>query len=170
MSSAVGASSFRAVVFDFDFTLADASAGIIPAVNGALVDIGQRELPEEQVRTIIGLSLPEVLRVLTGITAPQELVDRFGARFIARADGLEHNASGPGALSHVLPGVALALATLRAAGLRTAIASTKGRDRIAELLKIHGLHNMFDALVGSEDVPEGRLKPEPDALQEAARR
>lgn len=159
---AVGAPSFRAVVFDFDFTLADASAGIIPAVNGALTDIGQREQPEEQVRTIIGLSLPEVLRVLTGITEPQDLVERFVARFIARADDLEDSATGP--LSHTLPGVALSLATLRAAGLRTAIASTKGRDRIAELLEVHGLHHMFDALVGSEDVPEGRLKPEPDAL------
>ena len=161
------AAGFRGVVFDFDFTLADASAGIIPAVNGALGDIGLPQLDEARVRAIIGLSLPAVLEELTGITEPPELVDKFAARFIERADSLE-DASGGAALSTVLPGVALALAALRAAGLRIAIASTKGRERIAELLQIHGLHGMFDALVGAEDVPDGRLKPEPDALLEAA--
>ena len=44
------AAGFRGVVFDFDFTLADASAGIIPAVNGALGDIGQPQLDEARVR------------------------------------------------------------------------------------------------------------------------
>jgi phosphoglycolate phosphatase len=161
------AAGFRGVVFDFDFTLADASAGIIPAVNGALGDIGLPQLDEARVRAIIGLSLPAVLEELTGITEPPELVDKFAARFIERADSLE-DASGGAALSTVLPGVALALAALRAAGLRIAIASTKGRERIAELLQTHGLYGMFDALVGAEDVPDGRLKPEPDALLEAA--
>lgn len=158
---------FRAVVFDFDFTLADASAGIIPAVNGALQDIGQPQTDEGSVRAIIGLSLPEVLRELTGITTPPELVDKFASRFIARADSLEDSSEGR-LLSTVLPGVTAALEALRAAGLRMAIASTKGRDRIAELLQLHGLAGYFDAVVGAEDVPAGRLKPAPDALHQAA--
>ena len=158
---------FRAVVFDFDFTLADASAGIIPAVNGALQDIGQPQTDDGSVRAIIGLSLPEVLRELTGITTPPELVDKFASRFIARADSLEDSSEGR-LLSTVLPGVTAALEALRAAGLRMAIASTKGRDRIAELLQLHGLAGYFDAVVGAEDVPAGRLKPAPDALHQAA--
>jgi phosphoglycolate phosphatase len=157
---------FRAVVFDFDFTLADASAGIIPAVNGALQDIGQPQMDERSVRAIIGLSLPEVLRELTGIAAPPELVETFASRFIARADSLESDSAN--ALSVVLPGVTAALEMLGAAGLRMAIASTKGRDRIADLLEVHGLAQHFDAIVGAEDVPEGQLKPAPDALQQAA--
>ena len=157
---------FRAVVFDFDFTLVDASAGIIPAVNGALQDIGQPQMDEQSVRAIIGLSLPEVLRELTGITSPPCLVDKFATNFVARADSLEDNSKG--LLSTVLPGVRVVLEELRAAGLRMAIASTKGRNRIAELLQAHGLHVYFDAIVGAEDVPEGQLKPAPDALQEAA--
>ena len=102
---------FRAVVFDFDFTLADASAGIIPAVNGALQDIGQPQMDERSVRAIIGLSLPEVLRELTGIAAPPELVETFASRFIARADSLESDSAN--ALSVVLPGVTAALEALR---------------------------------------------------------
>ena len=158
---------FRAVVFDFDFTLADASAGIIPAVNGALQDIGQPQVDDGSVRAIIGLSLPEVLRELTGITEPLDLVEEFASRFVARADRLEES-SGGRLLSTVLPGVTAALEALRAAGLRMAIASTKGRHRIAELLRLHSLAGYFDAIVGAEDVPAGRLKPAPDALQQAA--
>lgn len=160
------AAGFRAVVFDFDFTLADASAGIIPAVNGALQDIGHPQMDEDSVRAIIGLSLPEVLRELTGITSPPDLIEKFASRFIARADSLEDNSGD--ALSTVLPGVADALELLHAAGLKMAIASTKGHDRIAELIQAHGLSGKFDAIVGAEDVPEGGLKPAPDALHQAA--
>jgi phosphoglycolate phosphatase-like HAD superfamily hydrolase/mannose-6-phosphate isomerase-like protein (cupin superfamily) len=109
-----------------------------------------------------------VLRELTGITEPPELVEEFASSFIGRADDIDRSeeATRDGCL--ILPGVPLALATLRAAGLRTAIASSKGRSKILQLLSLHGLDKLFDVVVGVGDVGEGRAKPEPDALLLAA--
>ena len=54
------------------------------------------------------LSLPDVLRELTGITEPPELVEEFASRFIGRADDIDRSeeATRDGCL--ILPGVPLA--------------------------------------------------------------
>ncbi len=51
------ATPFRAVLFDFDYTLGDSSEGIVLCVNRALESLGRPPAPPEAIRPTIGLSL-----------------------------------------------------------------------------------------------------------------
>ncbi|MXX53459.1 MAG: HAD hydrolase-like protein, partial [Dehalococcoidia bacterium] len=48
----------KAVLFDFDFTLADSSAGIIACINHGLRKLGLPEAPDEEIMKTIGLYIP----------------------------------------------------------------------------------------------------------------
>ena len=78
-------SILQAVLFDFDFTLADPSAGTVECVNYALTSLGWPEVSPQQVRETIGLSPPATLQALTGMTNPA-VATEFGCLFRDRAD------------------------------------------------------------------------------------
>ena len=57
---------YSAVVFDFDFTLADSSAGAIECISFAFQEMGlPRPLPEP-IKATIGRSLADTFRTLAG--------------------------------------------------------------------------------------------------------
>jgi phosphoglycolate phosphatase len=60
----------RAVLFDFDFTLADSTPGVPSASRTASRDSGLPNAPAERVRRTIGLTLDEALRILHGVEDP----------------------------------------------------------------------------------------------------
>ena len=69
-----------AVLFDFDFTLADSSSGIITCINYALSEMGLGESSTEDIIKTIGLYIPEALVVLKGEKfrpRGQEFMDHF---------------------------------------------------------------------------------------------
>jgi phosphoglycolate phosphatase len=70
--------------------------------------------------------------------------------------------------SVLLEGVAEALKRLKNGGLKLAVASTDGHRRIAESLKTLGIGSLFDAIVGVDDVVNG--KPSPDMILEVLKR
>jgi phosphoglycolate phosphatase len=145
----------RAVLFDFDYTLADSSDAIVECFGAGLAAIGLPAIAPERIRRTIGLPLPDALRVLHGV-ADAALAARFREAFHALATRIMHERA------RVFAPVAEVTAALRAAGLATAICSTKRRDQIERILDRHALRDRFDAIVGGEDVP--RHKPAPDAL------
>ena len=57
----------RAVVFDFDYTLADSSCVTTECINFALGNLGLPVVSPVHACGTIGLSLPETFYVLTGI-------------------------------------------------------------------------------------------------------
>lgn len=144
----------RALLFDFDFTLAESSAGAIECVNHALVHLGLPAAEKEAIRRSVAYPLPEILARLTGIEDEHAAV-LFAQAFIRRAD--EVMAS----LVTLFPGVIETLAQLRSAGYRLAIVSTKYRYRIETILAHHGAHGLVDVIVGGEDVREHKPSPEP---------
>lgn len=145
----------RAVLFDFDYTLADSSDAIVECFGAGLAAVGLPPVAPERIRRTIGLPLPEALRALHG-AADAALAARFREAFSALAECIMHERA------RVFAPVAGVTRTLRAAGLATAICSTKRRDQIERILDRHALRDRFDAIVGGEDVP--RHKPAPDAL------
>jgi phosphoglycolate phosphatase len=145
----------RAVLFDFDFTLVDSSAGILDCFAHARAQVGLPPVAPERTRRSIGLTLAQALRELHGV-ADDELVARFREAFLERADEVMASSA------VLLDAAAETLGALRAAGLRTAVCSTKHRWQIERILRRVALDHRFDALVGAEDV--ARHKPEPDAL------
>jgi phosphoglycolate phosphatase len=145
----------RAVLFDFDYTLADSSDAIVECFGAGLAAIGLPAVEADRIRRTIGLPLPEALRALHGV-ADAALAERFREGFHALAERIMHERT------RVFEPVAAVTEALRAAGLATAICSTKRRGQIERILARHRLADRFDAIVGGEDV--ARHKPAPDAL------
>jgi phosphoglycolate phosphatase len=149
--------NYRAVLFDFDYTLADSSRGIEDCVNHALAELGLPAASARAVSETVGLSLAETFCRLTGPATPEQCAE-FSRHFIARAD-------------HVMVDSTMLYDTARTVipdltqrGLAIGVLSTKFRRRIAAVLEREKMCGYFDVIVGGEDVanhkphPEGALK------------
>ncbi len=152
---------YRAVLFDFDYTLADSSRGAAECINYALRGMGLAAVSHERACRTIGLSLPDTLARLAG-EAQRARAAEFTRLFLARADQVMAD------LTMLLPAVPEALAPLHRGGLRLGIVSSKRRYRIEGLLAREGLTDLFGAIVGGEDVSQP--KPDPEGLLLAAAR
>lgn len=153
-------SRFGAVIFDFDYTLADSTRGAIECIRYGLAQIGLPPVADADACRTIGLSLPETFRVLTGEPDPGRS-EIFARLFIERAEEVM------AAHTVLLPGTRETVSWLRQARLRLGIVSTKYRRRIREVLRREGLLEAFDVIVGGEDV--ARPKPDPEGLHRASR-
>lgn len=147
--------SSHAVLFDFDFTLADSLPGIVECATYALEQMGLPGPTVEQVRRSVGLSLPASAEMLAGVTdhASQE---RYQTLYLARAADVMT------AATIVYAGVPDMLRRLRQAGVLLGIVSTKTRERIREILWHHTLLDLFGTIVGGDEV--ATPKPHPAAL------
>ena len=143
------------IVFDFDYTLADSSQGIIESVNYALFRLGLPKGTPERICSTIGLSLPDVLTELAG---PQDAKysDAFVRFFVQRADEVMIDKT---AILDDVPGI---LRDLKQQGFLTGIVSTKYRHRIEAILNRESLLKWVDIIVGGEDVSVH--KPDPEGL------
>lgn len=145
----------RAVIFDFDYTLADSSSGVIACANYALTGMGLPAAPDDAIRRTIGMSLPRTLETLAGgERAPR--AEEFMRLFLERADEVMADST---RLYDFVPALADAMDAL---GVEMGIVSSKYRRRISEVLRRDGLAGRFAAIVGAEDVDE--LKPDPTGL------
>jgi len=145
----------QSVIFDFDYTLADSSEGIVVCVNQALAGLGLPSEPPERIRQTIGLSLAATLVELEGADKA-DLTEVFERLFIACADEVMVKRT---VLYPWVPDVA---ASLAARGIALGIVSTKFRRRVQAVLEREGLTTRFAAIVGGDDV--ANPKPAPDGL------
>lgn len=146
---------FDAIIFDFDYTLADSSRAVVECANGALVGLGLPPASEEAIRRTIGLSLPETFARLAG-ERYREQVHEFRRLWRRRSDEIMVD------WTEVFEGVPAAIESLKDRGLLLAIASTKFRSRIEAVLRRERLVEKFDVIVGGDDVTD--FKPDPEAL------
>jgi 2-phosphoglycolate phosphatase len=148
----------RAVLFDFDGTLADSYPAITASVNHLRAHHGLPPLPEAEVRRHVGLGLEYLMgRVVPG-GDPAADVARYRA----------HHPSVMGPGTRLMPGAAEALAALHAAGLRLAVCSNKLSEFTRQLLQTLGVAGYVAAVLGPELV--ARPKPAPDMLLAALQR
>ncbi len=145
----------RAVVFDFDFTLADPSRGAIDCFRHALQHLGLPTVSDIDIRETIGLSLKAAFRRLVD-PDHWEHVEQFALHFKHRADQVM------AANTIVYESVPHVVQALLARGLSLAIVSNKFRYRVCSILRREGLADRFEAIVGAEDVAE--QKPDPRGL------
>lgn len=148
----------QAVVFDFDYTLADSSQGAIECINFALGRMGLDQVSAEAACRTIGLSLNETFLSLAEHHEPQRC-DEFYRLFINRAEEVMSN------LTTLYESVPAMIETLSERGLRLGIVSTKYRRRIHEILEREALLHGFRVVIGGEDVEQH--KPHPEGLLEA---
>ena len=145
----------QTIIFDFDYTLADSSNGVIDCVNFALAKLGLPIAPEDAIRRGIGLSLEETLVMLAG-ERNRGSYEEFLRLFVERADEVMVDAT---ILFESVPGV---IQSLKAQGIGLGIVSQKYRSRIETILERESLLEYFDVIVGGEDMDA--FKPDPSGL------
>ena len=152
---------FRTILFDFDYTLADSSTGIIECVNYALKALGLPTVSDDAVRKTIGLKLPDMFVKYTGESNARD-ADRFAQLFIERADIVMADST------VLFDATRTTIEMLHARGLLLGIVTTKFRRRIETILQREDLGDRFNVVVGAEDV--SAHKPDPESLFLAMKR
>jgi phosphoglycolate phosphatase len=148
----------RAVIFDFDGTLADSYDAITASVNHVRAANGLPALPEAEVRKHVGRGLEKLLADLLPGTDPVRNVALYREHHVTiMRDG-----------TRLLPGAREAVVALKESGRRLAVCSNKKVDFTRDLLDCLGLADCFDVVLGPDDVPHP--KPAPDMILEALRR
>jgi phosphoglycolate phosphatase len=150
-----------AIIFDFDYTLADSSPAVIACVAYAFERMGLPPVTDDAVRATIGLSLPNTLADLAG-ERQRARADEFRGHFRRLSDQIMVERTS------LLPFVPTAIHVLRERGTRLAIVSTKFRCRIEDVLARDGLAAPFEVIIGGDDVSE--FKPSPEGLLAAVER
>jgi phosphoglycolate phosphatase len=151
---------YQAVVFDFDYTLADSSRGAIECINFALAEMGLERVSAEAACRTIGLSLTDTFLTLAEHHEPHRC-DEFYRLFIRRAEEVMSS------LTELYQSVAGTIELLRGRDLKLGIVSTKYRRRINEILEREALLHQFEVVIGGEDVEQH--KPHPQGLLRAMR-
>lgn len=151
----------QAIIFDFDYTLADSSQGALECINFALDRMGLDQVSSEAACRTIGLSLSETFLSLHEHHEPLRC-DEFHRLFVQRAEEVMSN------LTTLYDSVPAMIEALSERGLRLGIVSTKYRRRINEILQREALLHGFQVIIGGEDVREH--KPHPEGLLEAMKK
>ncbi len=139
----------RAVIFDFDMTLADSSHAIHKCTNLVAAKFGLPTISRERVLEGIGLPVEESWRLYWG-----DYKDEWLAYYRENFRGLEQSEI------RLFTNVLSALSKLRAAGVKTGVASNRRFAR--KVVEGVGLAPYMDAVVGLEDIT--KAKPDPEAL------
>ena len=145
--------NYTTYLFDFDYTLADSSRGIVTCFRNVLNQHGYTDVTDEDIKRTIGKTLEESFSILTGVTDEDQLAG-FKSEYRKEAD------------THMTINTVLFLETksvllaLKDAGAFIGIISTKYRYRIKEMLDQHFPGSFFNIIVGGEDVQTAKPSPE----------
>lgn len=151
---------YKAVIFDFDYTLGDTTGGIVQSVNYALEELGYPAVSVSEVKRTVGLSLKETLAALTGCR-DDKLSERFAKLFREKADEVMTDSA---VLYDRVPEVLRELRKTQKLGIVT----TKFHYRIEAILRKFSAEKLVDVIIGGEDVKAE--KPDPEGLLEAVSR
>ena len=144
--------TLRAVVFDFDGTLADSYAAIAASVNHVRAHHGLPPLPLAEVQRHVGRGPHYLLHHTVGGEDVESDIRLYRA----------HHPTVMRPLTHLLPGANQALRAARHSGRRVGVCSNKPRAFTVALLADLGVAPLIDTVVGPEDTPQP--KPAPDML------
>lgn len=147
--------SYATYIFDFDYTLADSSRGIVMCYRHVLTREGFLDVTDEQIKRTIGKTLEDSFSEMTGVTDVQRLASM-------KQQYVQHANTCMTANTHLFPETKEVLTRLKQSGARIAILSTKYRYRIEELAARDFPEGFFDLIVGGEDVRQ--MKPHPEGL------
>lgn len=145
---------YQAVLFDFDYTLGDATEAIFRAYTHALTAMGHPAPDREAVRRTVGMHVTDSYTQLTGDPDPANQ-QRCFELFHPVARDLQ--AQG---MVDLLPGAVELLEGLKRAGVAACVVSTKNTDSLRSALRAKGAEDLFVHIVGGDRV--SRPKPDPE--------
>lgn len=159
---------FKAVLFDFDYTLGDSTGPITMGYQGGLTAMGWPAPTVEQVRPTIGHTLQDGYTMLTG-DDNEARRDEFYHRFRQAVGEQAVLRDGANAAmiteTKLFPGVRELLCALKEAGVAAGIVSTKLGATIRAIFAYNGMEDALWPVIGGEDVV--RAKPDPQGLNTA---
>lgn len=150
----------RLAVFDCDGTLVDGQADVCAAMTDAFAMAGETAPDMNEVRRMVGLSLPVAMRRLAPNLPEEksaELVQNYKDAFFARRES--------GRLHEPLyDGIRELLQNLHDAGWQLAVATGKSDRGLIACLETHGIRDLFISLQTADRHPS---KPHPAMLEAA---
>lgn len=151
---------FKAFIFDMDGTLVD-NAGVHTQVwLQVLAELGVRITAEDFHRQTSGMKNPQILRHVLG----PDLSDGAIAQYAERKEALYRAAYGPH--MRLVDGLETFLSKAKRLGVPMAVATSAERENIDFVLGGLDIEAYFCAVIGSEEVAQG--KPHPEAFLTAA--
>lgn len=114
---------FKTYLFDFDYTLADSSKGIVMCYRHVLDRHHHTGISDEEIKRTIGKTLVESFSILSGIT-DSDTLEAYRKEYVKEADVYMT------ANTRLFPETAEVLTALKARGAQIGIISTKYRYRI----------------------------------------
>lgn len=144
---------YQTYLFDFDYTLADSSKGIVLCFQNVLHNNGFNTVDDHTIKRTIGKTLEESFSILTGVT-DADVLARYRKEYVKEAD--THMTVN----TVLFPETKNVLAALKAEGAQIGIISTKYRYRILELMEKELSTSLLDIIVGGEDVQKPKPSPE----------
>ena len=145
--------TYQTYLFDFDYTLADSSKGIVMCYRNVLERHGHTGISDGQIKRTIGKTLVDSFAILSGITDADTL-ETYRKEYVKEADKYMT------ANTRLFPETTEVLTKLKARGAKIGIISTKYRYRIMELLAHTLPEGTIDLIVGGEDVQTPKPSPE----------
>ena len=76
---------YKTYLFDFDYTLADSSRGIVICFRNVLTRHGHTDITDESIKRTIGKTLEDSFSILTGITDKNTLIS-YKKEYVKEAD------------------------------------------------------------------------------------
>jgi phosphoglycolate phosphatase len=144
------------IIFDWDGTLCDSTGRIVAAMREAAITLSAPVPPEDAVRNVIGLGLPEAMEELFP-TLPLAQRDEMRECYSSCYVELDREPAG------LFPGAMEVLEELRSRGHLLAVATGKGRRGLDRVLTGLGMEAWFDA---TRCADETCSKPDPQMLYE----
>lgn len=147
--------NYKAVLFDFDYTIGDSTRPIVESYTAGLTAMGFPAPDREAVRRTVGYTLYDGYTMLTG-DSDEEHRQEFFRRFREHAKDIMMTGT------VLCPGAAELLNWLHQRGISAGIVSTKGGDVLNAIFQRQGLRDRLALIVGGQDVT--RAKPDPEGL------
>ncbi len=149
----------RAILFDFDYTLGDATKSIVAGYTHGLTAMGWPAPDREAVRRTVGYPLETGYTMLTGDNDPL-CQQKFRSLFVAVANTMQITTT------PLFPGARELLEALHARGIPAGVVSTKKSATLDGILQHQQVRSLLALVVGGDDVSSP--KPNPEGLNKAA--
>ena len=148
--------TYKALIFDFDYTLGDATEAILAGFTHAMTTMGYPAPEREAVRRTVGMQVQDAYTLLTGDPDPANR-----ARFYELFHPVARDLQGQGKVD-LFPGAVELLRALRDHGITAAVVSTKNTPTLETIFRVKGVDHLFAHVVGGDKV--SRPKPDPEGV------
>lgn len=143
------------IIFDFDGTLVDTRESIVSTMSKTSLRLGCGKIDSSVVISTIGLPLKESIRRATCIENEEQLDNAVALYRRIYQEDAPHTVK-------LYPGVRKTLEELFAGKYKLAVATSRGKDSLIQMLEVLGIRHLFLLLKADEDV--SAKKPAPDMV------